>query len=243
MPRWYYNLAVSGCSYTQGEFSHVGDEYKITHRGLSFYLESNNYQTINVGQNGLSNRNAVKNLKPLTNMNVMHFLLVKTDPIRDLLINQLHAIDDNIDQEQYKMWLSWWNKHHDWQQLADDYDVWLANEIRKNFPGQDFWVVGGLCSLNPNPYKACGIKVLWPSWINQFTAEACDSQWDDVEWLVNTLDGQDKNQTVKVMDAVVKKNTARDNHEWFARDGQHPDRNGHKLLYDEVVHRIFESGE
>jgi hypothetical protein len=243
MPRWYYNLAVSGCSYTQGEFSHVDDEYQITHRGLSCYLECNNYQTINVGQNGLSNRNAVKNLTHLKDMNVMHWLLVKTDPIRDLLINQLHAIDDNIDQDQYKMWLSWWDQHHDWDQLADDYDTWLASEIDKNFSGQDFWVVGGLCSLNPKPYEALGIKVLWPSWIDQFTTEACDSQWDDVEWLVKTLTKQDKNQTVKVMDAVVKKNSARHQHEWFARDGQHPDRNGHQLLYDEVVKQIFEVNE
>ena len=85
--------------------------------------------------------------------------------------------------------------------------------------------------------------MLWPSWIDQFTAEAYDSQWDDVEWLVKTLPQQDKNQTVKVMDAVMKKNSARHQHEWFARDGQHPDRNGHQLLYNEVVKRIFEVNE
>jgi hypothetical protein len=243
MPRWYYNLAIAGCSYTQGEFSHVDDEYKITHRGLSCYLECNNYQTINVGQNGLSNRNAVKNLTHLKDMNVMHWLLVKTDPIRDLLINQLHAIDDNIDEHQWKMWLTWWHRHHDWNELANDYDAWLAQQIQKNFPGQDFWVIGGLCSLNPDPYEACGIKVLSPSWIDQFTAEAADSQWDDVEWLINNLPNQFKEQSIDVMDRVNKKNQTRHQHEWFARDGQHPDRNGHKLLYDQVVEKIFEKDE
>jgi len=176
-------------------------------------------------------------------MNVMHWLLIKTDPIRDLLIDKLNATDENIDKEQFKMWLSWWHKHHDWNQLADDYDTWLAEQIQKNFPGQDFWIVGGLCSLNPEPYEARGIKVLWPSWVDQFTTEAADCQWDDLEWLVNTLDGQDKNQTVKIMDSVVRKNQIRLQHEWFSGDGQHPDRNGHKLLYDEIVQCIFESGE
>ena len=60
---------------------------------------------------------------------------------------------------------------------------------------------------------------------------------------MKTLTKQDKNQTVKVMDAVVKKNSARHQHEWFARDAQHPDRNGHQLLYNEVVKRIFEVNE
>ena len=27
-------------------------------------------------------------------------------------INQLEAKDDNIDEQQWKMWMSWWNKHH-----------------------------------------------------------------------------------------------------------------------------------
>ena len=89
MPRWYYNLAIGGCSYSQGEFSHVDEEYKITHRGLSYYLESNNYQTINVGQNGLSNRGAIKNLTSLRDMNILHWLLIKTDPVRDLLTKNL----------------------------------------------------------------------------------------------------------------------------------------------------------
>ena len=239
MPRWYYNLAISGCSYTQGEFSHVDDEYQITHRGLSYYLESDNYQTINVGQNGFSNRNAIKHLSHLKDMNVMHWLLVKTDPIRDLLYNQLDFIDENIDQNQYKMWLTWWDRHHDWNELADDYDTWLAQQIKKNFPGQDFWVVGGLCSLNPKPYQAMGIKVLWPSWTDQFTAEAADTQWDDVEWLIKNLPEQNKEQTVEIMDAVIKKNAVRYEHKWFATDGQHPDRNAHKMLYDKIETEII----
>ena len=240
MPRWYYNLAIGGCSYSQGEFSHVDEEYKITHRGLSYYLESNNYQTINVGQNGLSNRGAIKNLTSLRDMNIMHWLLIKTDPVRDLLTSNLLTVkDEHIDKTQWNLWLTWWHKHHDWNKLANDYDTWLAQRIQKNFPGQDFWIVGGLCSLDPAPYEACGIKVLSPSWINEFTAEAADSQWDDVEWLIKNLPEQNKEQTVELMEAVNKKNQSRNKHEWFARDGQHPDRNGHKLLYDQVVDSMF----
>ena len=81
--------------------------------------------------------------------------------------------------------------------------------------------------------------MLSPSWINQFTAEASDSQWDDVEWLIKNLPEQDKEQTVELMETVNKKNQSRNKHEWFARDGQHPDRNGHKLLYDQVVDSMF----
>ena len=42
------------------------------------------------------------------------------------------------------------------------------------------------------------------------------------------------------METVNKKNQSRNKHEWFARDGQHPDRNGHKLLYDKVVSEIIQ---
>ena len=38
---------------------------------------------------------------------------------------------------------------------------------------------------------------------------------------------------------VIKKNDARYEHEWFAKDGQHPDRHGHKLLYDKIVSDII----
>ena len=239
MPRWYYNLAISGCSYSQGEFSHVGDEYKITHRGLSCYLECNNYQTINVGQNGLSNRNALKNLASIQNLNVLHYLLIKTDPVRDLLINQLEAVDNNIDKRQWDLWLKWWDQHHDWYKLADDYDKWLAKQMQTQLAGQDVWIVGGLCSLNPDPYYTNGIKVLWPSWINEFTNEPADFQWDDVEWLADNLPNTTKQQTIDVINKIIKKNDARYEHEWFAKDGQHPDRHGHKLLYDKIVSDII----
>lgn len=238
MPRWYYNLAFAGCSYSQGEFSHENEEYKITHRGLSYYLESNNYQTINVGQNGLSNRHALEHLVALRPMNVLHYLLIKTDPVRDLLIKGLEVIDDNIDEKQWKMWLTWWQRHHDWDELADDYDAWLAQQIRKQFPGHDFWVIGGLSKLNPDPYEACGIKVLSPSWVEQFI-EPADYAWDDIEWLEKNLPDQYKDQTVDVIDKVLKKNDAKHKHEWFSRDGQHPDRNGHKLLYDKIISNII----
>ena len=61
----------------------------------------------------------------------------------------------------------------------------------------------------------------------------------NVEWLIKNLPERNKEQTVELMETVNKKNQSRNNHEWFARDGQHPDRNGHELLYKQIKDKIF----
>ena len=113
----------------------------------------------------------------------------------------------------------------------------------------DVYLIGGLFNIIPHNFP--NLKTACKSWVNLLVGhhpEYANSESDDFgihssEWTINNIDlsTYDESMAMTIVDEVYtyvnSSNLFREN--IFHPDGCHPNRTGHKILFEHIYETIF----
>jgi lysophospholipase L1-like esterase len=214
---------IAGDSWGCGEWVNDSTGYRVIHNGLQQYLDEAGHLTKNVSKGGRSNLVSVRRLKAelFIKSDYDYVIWFQTDPLRDLrpYDKSKFATFTNIDD-----------------MLASS--SMLLNVTYKflNTIGVPIYCVGGLSKLNielMKDYKNlipmipsvkelcvpdhCHSNIAFSDWINYISKEFQD--FDELISIKHEFDNFFENPSNKV---------------FFWPDGVHPNRYGHKIIFDKL---------
>jgi len=212
-------VLIAGDSWAAGEwgFENPGS-YVVLHRGLEQYLRDSGYTVINKSVPGGSNRLAVELIKPThSEISVIWF---QTDPIRDL--------------RPYKGFKSKYTTYEDI--LLAQKQLLLQTYSELNELDLKIICIGGCSRLDFSLIKDCSNLIPFiPSAIEfllpQYThPEIWFSDWYDL------IDKQfDIDSVNKFLYNKQLQDGLRDQKDLFWPDGIHPNRHGHRLIFEHLM--------
>ena len=217
-------ICIFGDSWACGEWDWDNQKkYSIAHKGLEFFL-SESHEVINLGHGGLSNKEAILRLKDRLQVSEFDYIFwFKTDPLRDLR-PYICLKDANLTYDHLLKLKK--------QQTLESY-----NSLNKL--GVKVHCIGGaekldLPKLNnyPNlvPFIPCLTELLNPNFKHP---EIWSSDW---------LHLLNKQLNLECLDKLLvekrKQDKLREFKEEFWPDGNHPNRESHKKLYDIICKEL-----
>ena len=224
-------IVITGCSWGAGEWG--GDGQPFAHAGLAQYFSESGYNVVNLSCTGSGN---FKLIQPLSNfleinlhLDIEHIFVLQTDIGRDFdqkwwanVRNEL--LDVNTPNLEYRI-------SEMYCQFYDKLNYTMKNRKKK------VHLIGGLTDLNmdfKNDFE--NINFLIPSW-----TQLCDPA-TPLCYVINHngfADFLDKRQHMEYIIATHTRLNYFENHpEFFWPDGTHPNRYGHKILYDAVKTKL-----
>lgn len=215
------NIVIAGDSWSQGEWSIINGDYKNTHRGLEKYLLDAGYNVINVGCGGNTNNQSLESLEnELLSATYDYCIFFFTDALRQ--ISQFELTND----EPYNVIHSHIN-----------YVINKLNYLIEKFQLK-FIIIGGNAEFNPvQPHYATHIvsnmvSLLDPKFINLPYSQSVE--WVQLLATNPTLSVVQKEQWTEIIKNSNLIADQRRNSNWFA-DGNHPNRESHKILFDHLL--------
>ena len=218
-------IIIFGGSWATGEHT-TGKG--ITHPGLNLYLEELGYKVINFAQPGRSNQGIFVDIESHINdiKNDDIVLCMDSDPLGDSCYENLEEkIIEHDGLINYVLHLR-----------TEHYNRINSLPCKLNLIG---------CSSTVDP-KRTHHNVVVPSWLNLLTGFEISSAPDffalELVKLIFALDKSKFNNEMfeKFIDdlTILKMRDKIFETAWFKKERHHPDRNGHKILVDELIKKL-----
>jgi hypothetical protein len=245
-------IFITGCSWGCGEWKFIGEYLmsdEILHRGLEQYFNDSGYQVVNVSQSGSGNRLSVDRLETaLADQFVTGdiILFIQSDPIRDFrpdnsytlppvtkvltdrlfIAGSLQKLHEELFNEQYKRL----------DVLASKYNT--------------IHLIGGLFNIHDTAGQYKNLNLLVKSWVHLLIghmpeyAHTSSSNFgiSNCTWNVNSIKLHEYdlplagNLIEEISDFFKNYDVLRE--DIFHPDGLHPNRQGHKILFDYIIKEL-----
>jgi hypothetical protein len=236
-------IIITGDSWGCGEWGDTGGKYTILHLGIEQYFTDSGYEVINISKGNNSNIDSLASLTNFLNSNQITasdiILFIKTDPIRELrpydtftdeIIknNGINALINKLSSDLY----------HNIDVLAKKYNTKI-------------YLIGGNSSLIPfiNDFK--NLTPLVSSWVKLMFDNLkiishdhfADRFIGPSDWTITNISikSLDKDFLHKIVNELyeIHTNTKLIFKELiFHPDGCHPNRTGHKMLFDYITKEL-----
>lgn len=228
---------------------------RAAHRGLETYLRQDGFAVHNLSSGGSSNKESIDRLiayidkEQLYNRKIDHVFWIITDPIRDL-----RPYNDPPKKLSYELTVN--NGYNNLIKKLFREQCSRANSLAEE-RGIKINLLGGVASFNKEelaPYK--NLTPLVPSWYDLllskvekkmvpdrpiWTSQTSDVHIDDIDLAYIKQAGGDKlaKQVVDEFWEISEFHRIVHNSNYFFRlDHSHPDRHGHKLLYENIWEKL-----
>ena len=233
-------VLIIGDSWAGGEWD-GGAPAKLLHRGLEQYFEETGYTVINQRQTGRGNQlstvDLAKTLNTLPHANVVVFFIV-SEPLRNYAI-PFETLKDDIVAHNGLFELQQHVLQQDFEtlnQLATQYNIVIH-------------LIGGLSSVPASVGEFANLNCLVQSWTKLLVGH--EEQYKHIDWntfgiwgkwqeaLVQQLSHTSKIDQ-KVIDqlSILASNQSVFLHPLFNPDGGHPNRTGHRILFDFICEKL-----
>lgn len=220
-------IFIGGDSWACGEWPE-GPSLHAAHKGLEEYFKQDNYQVINTARGGASNHDSVSLLSSAvktfySNNDIV--IWIQTDPIRNVSLDQLPSA---VEQ-------------------AGGINPLMRQLAQKDYNRLDqlllpVYAIGGLYSIQQDllpPNVTCLIE----SWVGLLDSTWTESAILDSNWTVDDLHLEifKEQSLVKLCINELTQLTANRqvyNDPLFHPNGNHPNREGHRILYNYIKERL-----
>lgn len=233
-------VLIIGDSWAGGEWD-GGAPAKLLHRGLEQYFEETGYTVINQRQTGRGNQlgtvDLAETLNTLPHANVVVFFIV-SEPLRNYAI-PFETLKDDIVAHNGLFELQQHVLQQDFEtlnQLATQYNIVIH-------------LIGGLSSVPASVGEFANLNCLVQSWAKLLVGH--EEQYKHIDWntfgiwgkwqeaLVQQLSHTSKIDQ-KIIDqlSILASNQSVFLHPLFNPDGGHPNRTGHRILFDFICEKL-----
>jgi len=233
-------VLMVGDSWAGGEWD-GGNPSKILHRGLEQYFEEADYKVINQRKSGQGNQFNIavlaNTLKTLHQTNVVVFFIV-SEPLRNYAIPFETLKDDIVTHDGL----------FELQQQVLRQDFEILNQLAANHNIM-INLIGGLSSVPAFVGEFANLNCLIRSWAELLVGH--DPQFNWVDWDTFGIWGKWQATLVqqlshtseidqKVIDqlSILASNQSVFLHPLFNPDGGHPNRTGHRILFDFICKKL-----
>ena len=237
-------VLIIGDSWAGGEWD-GGDQPNLLHRGLEQYFEEADYKVINQKKSGRGNQdsaidlsNTLKRLpRILIQTNLVIFFIV-SEPLRNYAIPFETLKDDIVAHDGL----------FELQQQVLRQDFKILNQLAANHNIM-INLIGGLSSVPAFVSEFANLNCLVRSWAELLVGH--DPQFNWVDWDTFGIWGKWQATLVqqlshtseidrKVIDqlSVLASNQSVFLHPLFNPDGGHPNRTGHRILFDFICEKL-----
>lgn len=226
-------ILIAGDSWGCGEWGNYsaveplfsGRNHAITHLGLEQYLIDDGHEVHNLSKGGLSNNSTVINIQDNLHHNYDYIFWFQTDPVRDIL---------RWDQEKSK-----WFNTFDHLVLMQEIDL---RRVYKNLNQLNTKIhcIGGCSKLDVDrmqdysnliPFIPSVIEFLIPNFRHP-------KIWFTGDWVLNL----DEKWDLKTLDIIIHERKQMMSlpkiSKYFHLDGGHPDREGHKVIFEHIKKQL-----
>jgi hypothetical protein len=228
------NIIIAGDSWGCGEWPRK-QGFEIEHKGLEQYFIEYGYTVVNLSKGGSSNSESIKRLiQHGINVNDIVFWIM-SGPFRDLMPDVKKITKALVDaQGVYSL---------------------LRNLMQKSFNelnqiGHPINLIGGLCNIDTDISSSYNnLTALIPSWVNLLVGnmpEYTHSKNQNFVMIpgifINYVNLSEIEQDLakSIIDDLytIDKNMLVFREDVFRPDGCHPNRHGHKILFDSIVNAL-----
>jgi len=231
-------IFITGCSWAHGEWGEGSQQYTVVHEGIIHYFREKGYNVLFSGKGGASNKIALVRLTEDLNKYYSPgdiILFIQTDPTRDCDKEKSFEITNNIIR--YNGYINWTRS------LLEEFYV-NANKLAKNF-NTNINLIGGLYNLLPYSIfiKYSNLIPLVESWVNLLVKDSIEIGISDTTFTIKniSLDVMRKDLALRVVDEMYKLDYNRNVwaiDEYFKPDNKHPNRKGHRVLFEYIVDKL-----
>ena len=228
-------IVITGDSWGCGEWQRATEppgtqQQIISHPGLTQYFIDDGYNVANLSQYSMGNHTLIDPLYYFLDvnrhLNIKHVFFIQTDitrSIRDKFFDfNKFSKDKNNNLEQIIRYMY--------------YDVYSKLNHIGNVLGYNITLIGGLSDLVIDVGEFNHLNFLVPSWVKLLDESAKISHLLDhvnMEHLLAVYN--DKEQLLPFIEELnVRHDIWKNNPNFFWPDGNHPNRIGHKVLYDYI---------
>jgi hypothetical protein len=226
-------IFIGGDSWACGEWPD-GPSLHAVHQGVEAYFAEDGYTVINTARGGSSNRDSISLLASTTNELFALgdiIIWVQTDPIRNVAIDQL---PDQVEQAGGIINLMR-------KLVREDYNRLNQLTFKYNCP---VYTIGGLYSIQQDLLERYSrVCCLVESWIGLLVSDwtesaVLDSTWTVDDLCLNTFKDQ------QLAGLCINELTQLEHNRYiyqnsiFHPNGNHPNREGHRVLYNHIKERL-----
>jgi hypothetical protein len=226
-------IFIGGDSWACGEWP-VGPSLHASHKGIEEYFSQDGYSVINTSRGGANNLHSISLLGSTTNDLYAKndiIIWVQTDPIRRIKLDQLPK---HVEQAGGIVNLMR-------QLVKTDYSQLNHLTLKYNCP---VYVIGGLYSIQQDLLaRYPRVRCLVESWVallvDGWTEQAIlDSPWTVDDLQLDTF--KDQQLVSQCIDELMRMQRNRQVYEnpIFHPNGNHPNREGHRILYNYIKERL-----
>lgn len=232
-------IVIAGDSWGCGEWERSPGNYEISHPGLTQYLIDSNYQVINLSRSGGPNRYSSDRISDFLQVNtylqISCVIVFQTEWIREILIEHLEILANDFKYGYLELK----------NRLISRFYYHLSRaSIKNNIP---IYIVGG-CSdtiwLDKFETEYPGLHIACQSLTNlllENNHRNSDPVYGiftgntklEIEYIKKNISGKD----LELLIQDIEKGNQRldlwiEKKEFFWPDGAHPNRHGHKILFE-----------
>lgn len=244
---------ILGDSWSQGEWSQETDAHHVTHGGLSQYLKESNRSVINIGSASSSNNDNVVRLRRFFDSGINEHL---QQPLGSTVEDKILFFQTN-----------WWRDFSPLSPQDDpqyNFVGTIDNEIQNRSLSRFYYQLSQISQSKQIPIFIIG-GASDTIWIDKFSIEypgisiACQSFTNlcinnedriakpflggisvrAAERLIKIQPGSDTTSLLEKLldDTHTRLNVYKKNPDWFYPDGVHPNRKGHKKLFNLLINK------
>jgi hypothetical protein len=211
-------ILIGGDSWGCGEFNWHNKKHVVTHKGLEQYLCDDGFVVANCSQPGSSNRKSISRVSYQPNLSEYdHIIWFQSDPFRDLA--------------PYNKFNSMFNSY---QQLLDCSNELLNSSYNTlNQLGNKVICIGGCSKLDPDIHNYENLIPLVDSVVELILPTVTAPQ----VWCSGWIHFIDSSTNETLLDQLLIDKKIQDqigDDPMFIPDGYHPNRDGHRVLFDVV---------
>lgn len=226
-------IFIGGDSWACGEWPD-GPSLHAVHQGVEAYFAEDGYTVINTARGGSSNKDSISLLASTTNELFALgdiIIWVQTDPIRNIAFDQLSK---QVEQAGGIVSLMR-------ELVQQDYSRLNHLTLKYNCP---VYAIGGLYSIQKDLLaRYPRVQCLVESWIGLLVADWTESALLDSTWTVDDLHlntFKDQQLAGRCIDELtqLERNRSVYQNPIFHPNGNHPNREGHRILYNYIKERL-----
>jgi hypothetical protein len=235
-------ILISGDSWGKGEWDFVNGLYENTHEGLEFYLKKSNNQVYNISQGASCQNTVINKFKTIQedsffeywkekHLNLTHIPKLETYDYIFVFVTDLFRGSDLFER--------YWIVNNSRENILRELNK-LKHDYLKNLNSFNVKIhlLGGLNKVTEDDVKNYkNIEIAIPSVIEFLLPdfEAYEVFFNDA---LNSLyssipDDLDPDYLDYVYNEVKKRDLLK-TREYFSSDGLHPNREGHRLIFEEI---------
>lgn len=213
----------------------VGELPTLDHRGLEQYFQEAGFQVHNASVRGASPRDSIGLLLETLKLHYQpndYIFWIQSDPIRDL--RPYTDLSEHVTQAGGLR-----NLMH--QRLSDDYNY--LHTVGRRFDTK-VYLIGGLTSVVESLVQSRPrLNMLVTSWVELLVSD----RYSNIDWPTfciwnsdYTIDHFGSNPSTQLVDELYEFDQNRQvfQHPLFKPDGCHPNREGHRILYNYIRERL-----